>query len=552
MELRYILKIIWKWAWLIIIAVAISALASYLTSRSAAKLYRTKTTLMVGRATQALDSYSYNVYVSQQLALTYAKLATSKPVLQGTIDSLNLDTDWRWLQGQVNAQPIAQTELLEIWFVDSNPERAKVLADTVAEQLILQSSSSVGTRNSEQTAFTQTQIEDLKIKINNAQEQIEVLKQERDASSSAQQIQSLDTQISILDNKISDWQSTYSNLITTLEGADFNALSIIEDASIPSYPFSPNIPRNVITASMIGLVLALAGIFFIEYLDDTIKNPEDVERTVKLTTLASIPRMDGGSYPDKLITLKNPMQPISEAYRSLRTNLQFSSLDEQLHTIMLSSPGPSEGKSLTLANLAVVMAQSDLKVILVDTDLRRPTLHKIFNLPNRYGLSDLALNPQLSISQRLQATGVNNLWLLSSGSLPPNPAELISSDRLKHIIEELRTQADYVLFDTPPVLVVSDALTLSTNLDGVVLVYDVGKTRSNDAKRAVQELNRIRSNVLGVVLNRVTPRSSGYYYSYYYYDYYRGGEEKRRKTKRSWLGERIATINQLASKSKES
>jgi len=177
MELRYILKIIWKWAWLIIIAVAISALASYLTSRSAPKLYRTKTTLMVGRATQALDSYSYNVYASQQLALTYAKLATSKPVLQGTIDNLNLDTDWRWLQGLVNSQPIAQTELLEIWVVDSNPERAKVLADAVAQQLILQSSSSVGTRNSEQTAFTQNQIEDLKGKINNAQEQIEVLRQ---------------------------------------------------------------------------------------------------------------------------------------------------------------------------------------------------------------------------------------------------------------------------------------------------------------------------------------------------------------------------------------
>jgi capsular exopolysaccharide synthesis family protein len=172
-----------------------------------------------------------------------------------------------------------------------------------------------------------------------------------------------------------------------------------------------------------------------------------------------------------------------------------------------------------IANLAVVMAQSGLRVIVVDGDLRRPVQHRIFGVSNRNGISDAVLQPDVDIQMRLSETGVENLMLLTSGSLPPNPAELLGSERMLNLINELKELVDIVLFDSPPTLVVADAAILGSRMDGTILVNDSGNTRTNEARRAVEELNRARANVLGVVLNRVplTGRGSYYYYNYSYY-----------------------------------
>lgn len=214
----------------------------------------------------------------------------------------------------------------------------------------------------------------------------------------------------------------------------------------------------------------------------------------------------------------------------LRTNLQFSSVDKPVRTLMVTSPAPTEGKSVTLANLAVVMAQSGLKVVIADADLRRPVQHKIFGLPDSHGVSDAILHPNPGAAEHLLETEVDNLWLLPSGHIPPNPAELLGSERMTAVIEELKGHADIVLFDAPPTLVVADAVILSSKVDGVLMVTDAGGTRRHAAERAVEELRRVKANLLGVVLNRLSGRRNGYYY-YYRYDYYQGedGERKRRK-----------------------
>ena len=198
---------------------------------------------------------------------------------------------------------------------------------------------------------------------------------------------------------------------------------------------------------------------------------------------------------------------------------------------MMTSPGPGEGKSITLANLAVVVAQSGMKVILVDTDLRRPVQHKIFGLPNRHGFSDAILSPKKELVHHLQKTSVENLWLLSSGSLPPNPAELLASERMKELIAGLEAEADLVLFDSPPALVVTDAMVLGTRVDGVVVINDAGHTRTNEARMVVDEFKRVRVNLCGIVLNRMLGSGSGYYHYYYYED---NGERARRKNKSWW------------------
>ena len=206
---------------------------------------------------------------------------------------------------------------------------------------------------------------------------------------------------------------------------------------------------------------------------------------------------------DHLITVADPRSPVSEAYRTLRTNLDFSSLDKPAKTMLVTSAGPEEGKSTVLANLAVTTAQAGKQVILVDCDLRRPTLHNIFNLKNDVGLTTMVVDNAAMESPPLQDTGVEGLQLVSSGPLPPNPSELLGSRRMEEIIASLLERADVVLFDAPPVVAVTDAAVLATKVDGALLVINAGGTKRDYAKAAKARLEKVNANLLGAVLNNV-------------------------------------------------
>ncbi|MBI2910168.1 MAG: CpsD/CapB family tyrosine-protein kinase [Chloroflexi bacterium] len=275
-----------------------------------------------------------------------------------------------------------------------------------------------------------------------------------------------------------------------------------------------------------------------ERLDDTIKTPEDVSENLALSTLGNIGRLRGRNPGDRLIAGHHPKSPLSEGYRTLRTNLQFSTVDKSLSSLLVTSPSPGEGKSVTAANLGVVMAQTGLSVVLVDSDLRRPTLHRVFELPNNVGLTTLLLRDDFSLEGHLQATKQGNLRLLTSGPLPPNPSELLSSKRMKGLLQHLREMAEVVILDSPPVLAVTDAAVLARQVDGVLLVLDSGRTRRDMAVRAADDLRKIGGQIFGVALNKMGA-GGGYYYHYYYYS--SDGERHRRKPQRlplslaSWL-----------------
>ena len=207
--------------------------------------------------------------------------------------------------------------------------------------------------------------------------------------------------------------------------------------------------------------------------------------------------------PDHLITVADPRSPVSEAYRTLRTNLDFSSLDKPIKTMLVTSAGPEEGKSTVLANLAVTTAQAGREVILVDCDLRRPTLHNIFDLKNDVGLTTMVVDDAAMESPPLRDTGVESLQLVSSGPLPPNPSELLGSRRMEEIIAALLERADVVLFDAPPVVAVTDAAVLATKVDGVLLVVNAGGTKRDYARVAKARLEKVNANLLGAVLNNV-------------------------------------------------
>ena len=217
-----------------------------------------------------------------------------------------------------------------------------------------------------------------------------------------------------------------------------------------------------------------------------------------------------------LITVEQAKSPISEAYRTLRTNVQFSSVDAEIKKIMITSSGPREGKSSTIANLAVSIAQTGKSVIVIDADMRNPTQHKLFGLDNGQGLSVALLQDQDS-RKYVKETAVPGVMVLTGGPIPPNPAELIGSKRMKRLIEEFSQEYDMVLIDTPPIIAVTDAALLAQEVDGVILVLASGEVNKDYALRAKEQLDKVGAKILGAVLNKADMKTSEYYYYYYYH-----------------------------------
>ena len=204
-----------------------------------------------------------------------------------------------------------------------------------------------------------------------------------------------------------------------------------------------------------------------------------------------------------LVTIDDPMAPASESYRSLRMNLQFAALDRKLRTLLITSPGPSEGKTTTLANLAVTMAQMEQRVVIADCDLRRPYLNQLFGLGNDQGVTTMMVDDEALAHPPLQETSIKDLQLLASGALPPRPSDLLGSQRMGKIIERLLQDADIVLFDAPPVMSATDAAVLATQVDGVLLVVSAGETKREQVRNAIERLQKVNANIIGSVLNNV-------------------------------------------------
>ncbi|WP_137790971.1 CpsD/CapB family tyrosine-protein kinase [Bacillus sp. E(2018)] len=214
-----------------------------------------------------------------------------------------------------------------------------------------------------------------------------------------------------------------------------------------------------------------------------------------------------------LITHINPKSPISEQYRTIRTNIQFASIDEDLKTLMVTSASPGEGKSTTVANLAVVLAQQGKRVLLIDADLRKPTVHYTFKVSNIYGITNV-LTRQRTLTEAIVTTTIPDVDVLPSGPVPPNPSEIIDSKSMTHLIEEAKALYDYVLFDTPPIMVVTDAQVLAHRVDGVIMVISSGKTEIESALKGKELLENANAKILGTVLNEKEVKKDNYYYYY--------------------------------------
>ena len=506
-DLRKIIQPLLRWWWLLLAAGVLAGLSSYFYVSRQPDLYESRTTVIVGSFIQDPNPDNNNLYLAQNLASNYAEFLQRSTIRQATMESLGMT----WLP---NYTARSSGQLVEIAVVDTEPARAQQIAQELANQLILHSPT--GQAILDREAFVEQRLAKIEKDIFATEAEVERKQTELANEFSAIKIRRLQEEIATLEAKVNALQTAYSELSLTSQQHAANGIRMFESAGLPGTPMAGGYLRSVAVAIVFGLVLAASGAYLIEFLDQTVKTSEQVQNLVGLSTLGAIPKLDTGKTADDspLIMLHNNLAPAAEAYRVLRINLQYASIDRALGTVQVTSASPGEGKSLTAADLSAALAHSDKKVVLIDADLRRPMQHKLFGLANNFGVTSALLTDLDSVDQLLQKTPIPNLRVLTSGPLPPDPSELLGSQRMQDLLHTLGQDADVLVIDSAPVTVVSDSAIVASRVDGVLLVVKAGSTRNEMLQNATDALAQVDAHILGAVLNEVKANESGYYYNY--------------------------------------
>ncbi|OGB65308.1 MAG: hypothetical protein A2Y94_01355 [Caldithrix sp. RBG_13_44_9] len=477
--------------------------------------------------------------ILEQLQSEYAKLVSEKVtyetlIAQDRVDPAEYNLQLQSLENRLKAQ---EKRLQD--------EAKKIAATSMVQDPLL-----IAQNLTVKILEAETQIKGLRAKITALQN----IMKDYDIQLSKLPNQSLE--LARLTRELEVDQETYNLMTKKLEetriteaGQEEN-IQILDLAILPDSPIKPKKRLNLMLGALIGLGLGIGLTFLLEYFDDSIKNPEELEK-MGFPILATIPEIsskevienvisangeseemgEARQIETRLVTHFDPKSPVSEAYRTLRTNIQFKNKKTKQHVILVTSSAPKEGKSTTVANLAITMAQMGNKTVLIDGDLRRPVIHSIFNMKKENGLTNYLIG-NATLKEIVRPTFVEHLAVIPSGPLPPNPSELLGSDEMKKLLEDLKNQFEVILFDSPPVIAVTDAAIMSTLVDGIVLVIKAHQTHREAIKRAKSLLDTAEARIFGSLLNGVniqkTYGTNYYYYYYQYYQYY-GHDLKRRK-----------------------
>jgi non-specific protein-tyrosine kinase len=541
-EIKEYMYVFWSWAWLIVLFGLIAGGVAYITSIQTTPIYQTSTRLLVSDP-PAMQSLNYSGIVNaQSLAGTYSKMMVDRPVLQGVIERLNLSMTSDELKPLITVDIISGTQLLSINVQNANPILAADIANTIAAVFTERIRDLQAQRYSSTRDGLALRVSEMEKKVSDTTSAItaerhalglDIVITNPNATPNPALVES--PQLLQLESRLTEYQRLYSELVTNYEQVRLaeaqtsTNVFVSEPASVPRVPISPNTNRSTMFAAVVGVMLAVGLIFAIEYLDDTIKNPEDLKRRFNLPIVGFITHhtMVNG----RPISLSEPRSPVVEAFRTLRTNITFSGVDKPLRRIIVTSSVPQEGKTTVSSNLAVVLAQGDRKAVLIDADLRRPQIHQKFALSNRIGLANLFIRQTDVMTGILQPTELPQLSVITSGILPPNPSELLTSMKMAQVLDRLNEEFDVIIIDTPPVLTVTDAAAMAANIDGVILVVKPGVTKLSALAQTVEQMQAVGARILGVVLNDIKPssRKYGFYYRQYYskYSYYYGKDDKK-------------------------
>ncbi|HOQ38592.1 MAG TPA: polysaccharide biosynthesis tyrosine autokinase [Acetivibrio sp.] len=452
LELVYLL--LKKW-YLIVVCLILATTTAFLVTKFYLKpVYKAESTLFLGKEPGQIALSITDIQLNNQLVVDYRQILKSRRVAK--IINEKLGVDIKEFQSKVGVTTVKDSRIFSISYEDTDPELAANVVNELADV-----------------------IQDL------AAEIIEV-----------------------------------------------KNVNIIDIAEIPDVPISPSTKKNVAVSAFLGLLLGAALIFLLEFIDHTFKKPEEVERHLGLNVIGTIPEFEGGKrgkkkakdqkvleqqYLKNLIAHNNPKAPATEAFRELRTNLYYTSVDKELKTLVVTSPTLGDGKTVTAVNLAVTLARLGKKVLIIDADMRKPKVHYYFGIKNKTGLTNILTEQNEDYKVKItQKDDIQNLYIITCGPVPPNPAEMLSSNKMKNLLDKLKDEYDLIIVDTPPVAQVTDAAIVAGITDGVLLVLASRQTRIEMAKRAKKLLNSVNANIIGTVLTKIENRRTGYYYYYKY------------------------------------
>jgi len=500
MDAKQYLSILKRRKWVIIvtaiIAMAITVAGTFLTT----PIYMATTTLRIITApTGSPDNPSINIAFADRLMNTYTKIATSEPVLSQLTQKLNLGK-----APEVEAEVPANTELMKINVWDRNPALAQRAANELANIMVNQVKALY-------TGQGQTELQILSERLAKLQTELDLA--QKDYTNLTQTLPKGSDQITNAKEALDQKESTYANVLDQYEKARLseavraNTASVIEPASLPTDPDKPNKKINLVLGLFVGLLGGLGLAFLFENLDTTLYSTKQIEEVTHLPILGRIPASKGR----EIVTFFKTNSLQEEALRRLRTNLITLDHISPLKTLLVTSAEPNEGKSTIIANLARIMAQSGRNVLVVDADLRLPTIHKLFNMPNDAGLSNV-LKHEARINEVVKHSPVPGVFVLTSGPTPPNPSELLGSSLMANLIKQMAQSFDIVLLDAPALLAVTDAGVLAQAVDGVVLVVSRAQAAQEAVRAARQQLDDVKAPTVGVVVNRAEQDSAHRYY----------------------------------------
>ena len=485
MTLSDYVRVVDRRKWVVILAVMFSTLVAVGLTALQTPIYSTSSDVLVQPRGQD------GLFESQVINLNQRAIETEIQVIEGEAVRLRVQENLGLTSEapEANASAVGDTDVISITIRDSSAENAQTLANAYAAAYIeVRREQSVNELLSA-SAEVQNAIDDL-------QAQVDALADDDPARSG-------------LISQLSNFNTTLDQLRVDAALRTGGA-AVIKSATLPTTPIEPTPARTAVLAGVVGLLIGLGAAFLLDYLDDKVRSEDDLVRLIDRPVLAVVP-VDPP--PDsRPISISEPRHEAVEAYRGLRTNIQFLGLDRTISVVQVTSSLAGEGKTTTSTNLAVVLAQAGLRVALVDADLRRPRVHEVFGIPQSPGFTDVLLGADAKlVVNHVDIEGGNRLSVYASGTVPSNPSEMLSSRRAHQLLNEMGGHYDYVIVDSAPVLPVSDSVALSGAVDGVIVVAHAGRVTDDNIVETVARLDRISAPILGLVLNQATKASAGGY-----------------------------------------
>jgi len=459
----------------VILLPTVGGLLGFFYSESQEPVYEAEATILVQYRGGGFASGLSDFSSSQDLASTYRRLITARPFLE-QVRQADAITSLRGGMASISAHVESAPPVLIIRSRDNDPRVAGITAQTVAEEFI-----------------------DYAIELRLA----DIARLQ--SAAAAQGITNLDD-------------------VVAAQVATVDSLSLLEPVSTPRSPIIPRTRQNILIGVVLGLLLAIGGALLLDSLRDTVRSPDQLARRFGVTGLGAVFKWSPKEVGEGRLVLKDvPASSYAEAIRQVRANIQFASVNLPNGVLMVSSPGPGEGKSTILCNLAVAVAQTGKRVVVVDADLRRPSVHRFLGgVQKEPGLSNFLADAAADLADIVRPAQEEGIDVIPSGATPPNPAELLGSAKMGSLLNRLKTEYDTVLVDSPPLLLVADGALTATQVDGVVVVVDGFGTRSSALQAALDTLRQAQAHVLGVIINKLKRGRFGYGYTYPYYYYYSG------------------------------